>query len=438
MKLKRSEFIAAAGSMLIPGVCLSGGMPHLRVGLLSDTHVNPDPKSCDRTRMAFGVFKRENVDAIAHLGDLSNYHQAEAYRNYRKTIEEAFPDAGKSPKFLYAWGNHDSIDYERRANPKDRQIDRHKAFAVMKDILKIEHGLDFEMELAGYAFLGFPERITDSCSVEEYERRIAAACRRHPGKPVFVLHHPPPYGTCDNSKKGCAKTSLKVLSGYPQVVSINGHKHTSVMNERSIWQGDFTVVQTGCLYNWFANWDYLEAGERAQVRSGYGVMVMDVYADRLVFRRFDVRSGEEYRPDARWTVPIPFSPDTAPYSTARRRKDERSGVFPDGAAVIAKADRKNTWVWVRFPAVVNPGDVRTYKVVAERITPTGKVNVACSHVIGDFDELPSGRHGFLTARFEAAKFKQGEKFLFTVSTEGFFGKKGAALSTEWIATGKTA
>jgi hypothetical protein len=87
---------------------------------------------------------------------------------------------------------------------------------------------------------------------------------------------------------------------------------------------------------------------------------------------------------------------------------------------------------------VNPGDVRTYKVVAERITPTGKVNVACSHVIGDFDELPSGRHGFLTARFEAAKFKQGEKFLFTVSTEGFFGKKGAALSTEWIATGKTA
>ena len=111
-------------------------------------------------------------------------------------------------------------------------------------------------------------------------------------------------------------------------------------------------------------------------------------------------------------------------------------MFPAGAAVIAKADKGNAWVWVRFPVAVNPGDVRTYKVVAERITPTGNVNVACSHVIGDFDELPSGRHDFLTARFEAAKFKQGEKFLFTVSTEGFFGKKGATLSTEWTATKK--
>lgn len=433
MKLGRRDFISCAAAMLIPSLCFSAERPRLRVGLLSDTHVNPDPASCERTRMAFETFKREKVDAIAHLGDLSNYHQIEAYRNYRNTMDTVFPDPSSAPEFLYAWGNHDSIDYERRANPKDRQIDRRKAFAVMKDILGIRHGLNFEMELGGYSFLGFPERITDSCSLAEFERRIAAACARDPGKPVFLLHHPPPYGTCDNSEKGCAHSTVRILERYPQVVSINGHKHTSVMNERSIWQGKFTVVQTSCLYNWIANWESAAKGARAQIRSGYGVMVMDVYDGRLEFRRFDVRYPDEMHAGKRWIVPVPFMAGQVPYALERRKASEKEGVFPGEACISVKPDRQFNWLTVNLTPVVNREDVRLYRIEACRKVAGGWERIADDDLIGDFDDPPALRKNVLSLRMGTAGLARGETYRFTAVPEGFFGRRGKTISCEWKA-----
>ena len=427
----RREFIAGVGATLLSGVVRADGSPILKVGLLSDTHVNDELASCGRTRLAMATFRREGVDVVAHLGDLANYHMPQAYRNYRAVIDETFPAHLPRPRFLYAWGNHDSIDYARRDNPKDRQIDRRAAFSVMKEALGIDHGLDFEMEIGGYAFLGVPEFITDVYSLKEFERRISEACARHPGKPVFVLHHPPPRGTCDNSLKGCPATTGPIYERHPQVVVISGHKHTTVMNERSIWQGGYTVVQTSCLYNWCANWEAAAEGAKAQVRSGWGVMVMYVYRDRLEFRRFDVRSPEERGRDRRWVVPVPFVAESAPYAPQRRRAVEPEGVFPVGASVRATADRQGKWLTVQFPTVENVEDVRLYKVVAKRKVADGWELADHVDVVGDFDEMPHGRKGFLTGRMDCRNFSQGDAYRISVTPEGFFGKGGKPILGEW-------
>ena len=133
--VSRGGFIAGTGALLLAGASRAGEAPVFRMGLFSDTHVNDDPQSCERVRLALETFRREKVDAIAHLGDLANYHLPKAFRNYRNTVDAVFPASSGRPRFLYAWGNHDFIDYARRDNPKDRQMDRHAAFAVMKDIL---------------------------------------------------------------------------------------------------------------------------------------------------------------------------------------------------------------------------------------------------------------------------------------------------------------
>ena len=429
----RRDFVAGAGAAFIAHVCRAADTSVLKVGLMSDTHVNDDPSSCERVRLAFETFKREKVDVIAHLGDLANYHLPNAFRNYRKTIDGVFPASSGRPRFLYAWGNHDSIDYARRENPKDRQMDRPAAFAVMKEILGIDHGLDFNVKIGGYTFLGVPETIADVFSIKEFERRIAEACRQSPGKPVFVMHHPPPYDTCDNSLKGVARGTPSIFSRYPQLVVLSGHKHTSVMNERSIWQGAFTEVQTSCLYNWIANWDSVEQGARVQARSGWGVMVMDVHRDRIVFRRFDIRLHEEHNPERRWCVPLPFSPDSAPYAAARRKAAEKAGVFPAMAKVEVNSDKRFKWLTIRIPTVENVCDVRSYRILVDKMTDGRWVEVLRENAIGDFDELPSAHKGYVDMRLEAKCFSKGETYRFTVTPEGFFGKQGTPISCEWRA-----
>ena len=432
-KISRCEFISGVGALFFAETCHAETAPRLKVGLFSDTHVNDDPSSCERTRLALETFKRERVDAIAHLGDLANYHLPKAFRNYRNTVDAVFPASSGRPRFLYAWGNHDSIDYVRRDNPKDRQMDRHAAFEVMKEILGIDHGLDFETEINGYTFLCVPETITDVCNLKEFDRRISEACKRHPDKPVFMMHHPPPYGTCDNSLKNVTKATYQIFCRYPQLVVLSGHKHTSVMNERSIWQGAFTEVQTSCLYNWISNWDSVEQGSKVQVRPGWGVMVMDVYGDRLEFRRFDVRQPEEYNPAGRWCVPLPFSPASAPYAAARRKAEEKAGVFAAKAKVEVNPDKRFKWLTIRIPTVENVSDVRSYRVLAERKTDDGMEEVLRENAIGDFDEMPSARKGHVDMRIEAKPFTPGETYRFTVTPEGFFGRQGASLSCEWRA-----
>ena len=433
-KISRCEFISGVGALFFAETCHAETAPRPKVGLFSDTHVNDDPSSCERTRLALETFKRERVDAIAHLGDLANYHLPNAFRNYRKTVDAVFPVSSGRPRFLYAWGNHDAFDYARRDNRKDRLMDRHSAFSVMKEILGIDHGLDFKTEIGGYTFLGVPETITDVCSLKEFDCRIAEACKQNPGRPVFVMHHPPPYGTCDNSLKGVSRTTYPIFCRYPQLVVLSGHKHTSVINERSIWQGAFTEVQTSCLYNWIPNWDSVEQGAKVQVRSGWGVIVMDVFCDRLEFRRFDIRLREEYNPAKRWSVPLPFSPASAPYVAERRKAVEKAGVFAAKAKVEVTSDRRFRWLTIRIPTVKNVDDVRSYRILVDRKTDGRREEVLRENAIGDFDELPSARKGYVDMRIETKCFTQGETYRFTVTPEGFFRKQGAPISCEWRAT----
>ena len=400
------------------------GCPLLRIGLVSDTHVTPDPASCDRVRQAFEIFRRESVDVVAHLGDLANYHQSEAYRNYRAAMDAVWPDRSKAPRFLYAWGNHDSIDYERR-DKKDRQMDRAVAFAEMKRTLDIEHDLAWQTTVRGYTFLGVPEFPQDAWSQKTCRERIEAACVGSPDRPVFFLHHPPARDTVDFTSNESVRFR-RLLSEHPNVVALNGHRHTSVMNERSIWQGEYTAVEAACLYRWGG----FDSNVTARVYEAYGVMVMDVYGDHIGIHRFDVRDGSEFNPSARWSFPLPFDPKTAPYAAARRAAAERPGAFPRGSSVGLRCEGRGAArrPVLRIPTVTHPETVCRYAVAVERRADEAWVPFAEASVTADFYELPACRKGFVEAFVQAKLFTEPGEFRFAVRPIGFFGTVGERLT----------
>ena len=132
-------------------------------------------------------------------------------------------------------------------------------------------------------------------TTKDPREKIAAACKANPGKPVIVFDHVPPYDTVYNSvmwgDRGPAHR--RILDKYPQVVSVTGHSHNSILNERCIWQGTFTAIDAGCLQRWQG----LTVGTPIKSNQGFGVIVLEAYPTKLVFRRYDVRDGKEYPPD---------------------------------------------------------------------------------------------------------------------------------------------
>ncbi len=428
------ESIAALGAVsCLPAWC-ADEHPVLTVGLMSDTHITRERSSIERTRLAMELFKKLGVDVMAHVGDLANWHFEEAYAYYRETLDAVFPPSSPRPVLLYAFGNHDALEPSRRKGPRSSwQGDRRRLFADMAERLGIDHGYSDLKVIAGYPFLIFPESFDNELTLADYERILAETCAKFPSGPVFVLEHPPAYQTTYNS---CFQHPPRraVLDKFPRVVEICGHKHASVKNELCIWQGTFTAVQTSCLQQWCG----LNVGDRLVKKESWCVCVMEVFRDRLVFRRYDVRDGVEYKPDAPWTVPLPFVPGSAPLAVAARRQTERAATFPAGASPSVEVDRAPfSRVLVKFPAVTEPDIVLNYRVEAAlRNAAGGWERCAAADVFGDFYERPADRTGTLSWNFASALFDAGGEYRISVTPVGFFGTEGKPISCHWRAPEK--
>ena len=437
MPICRRSFLkstAATGTAFCLPALRADARPVLTIGMMSDTHITRDPSSIERTRLAMELFRKLGVDVMAHLGDLADWHYTEAYAYYRKALDAVFPPSARRPVLLYAFGNHDALEPARRKEPRSSwQGDRRRHFADMAARLGIDHGYSDLKVIAGYPFLIFPESFDKELTIADYERTLAETCEKFPSGPVFVLEHPPAYQTTYNS---CFQDPRRraVLDKFPRVVEISGHKHASVKNEFCIWQGTFTAIQTSCLQQWCG----LNVGARIFMKQSWCVCVMQVFPDRLVIRRYDVRDGVEFRPDAPWTVPLPFASEAAPLTVAARRRTERAAAFPAGAAPSVELDGTPfSQVGVKFPAATDPDIVLHYRVEAARRNAAGAWERSVSaDVFGDFYERPTDRRGTLSWKFEPALFDAGTDYRLTVTPVGFFGTEGEPISCLWRAPDK--
>ena len=370
-------------------------------------------------RRAMALFKRENVDMICHLGDLANEYAPEGFKEYRRTIEDAF--GGAVPKTLYAFGGHDRNQYKLQPGEKNRE---EAVWAIMRKTFKAEHDLCDIVEFRGYAFVVLQEY----ASLRTMEDLVAKAVAAHPGQPVFVLMHEPAYNTCEKSVAWGSKKLLGVLEKYSNVIHLSGHSHDTNRNEREIWQGEFTEVNLGCLTGWLA-----DAGNADfDLLSHYddGVMTMDVFPNSVVFHRFAVTTGEEVRPDRPWTVPLPHDPKTAPLRWEARKAASKPPYWTKDAKCGVKwvAEPKFCGLSVEIPEARHADD--PYMYVAEVFGTDGR-RIAYKEIFGEFWKMPvSERSGKVVFDFDEALFAHGEKCRVSVRAFDFFGNAGVPLTVE--------
>lgn len=419
MDLSRRPFLKlllAAGAM--PRVWASSDeSPLLRVGIMTDTHVTPKRKSFERVEKAYALFRRKDVNVIVNCGDIANAFFPEAYKTYCEVRRAAYPDRTKAPDELYVWANHDTMNWPGKSSKGHPE-----AFAEVKRLLQIPNEAYDERVYAGFTFLVVPQWLDR----QRYESMLDRACAANPDRPVFVFDHVPPRATTDNSRHWGDAYRREVLSRHPQVINITGHAHGSLRNEQNIWQGAFTNVSAGCLT--YFDGEYVGTADNGNGQN-HAVLVMELFANRAVFRRYSLIDGSEIGSEAPWTVVWPHDPQKAAYAPANAARRHAAPAFPEKASLSVCPS--GAGLSVSWPRVETDGDVHFYRLELARREASGAWRTfAVREVRGDFWKEPAERRATLTDTLDAGYFQAGGPVRLTVAPVDFWNTAGRPLVWE--------
>lgn len=386
--------------------------PLIKVGIISDTHANSDISSYDILRGAMELFREKQVDMIANCGDIAGKFNPQAYINYRRTVDGVY--AGKKmPPELFAFAWHDRTG----GREKDPQ---QQVFEDVKKNLGIRHGLYHSVDLKGYKFLLFPQEV----DFERCEKEISKAVSADPGKPVFIIDHVPPSGTVYNSLVWGDIKRREILEKFPQVIHISGHVHGTLTNELNIWQGKFTAVNAGSI----TVWRLPLTGNAPEVLSADMAMIMEVFPDKVIFRRYFISTGKEYRSDDAWVVTLPFDPAKAAYAPEKRFAGIKAPAFPSGSKASNRILPDK--VEVTFPAAEHPDGVFIYRVSLWRKDGGKELCFAHNDVAGSFHLPVEKRPETHSFSLNPGYFSTPGSYRIEIRPEHFSGAVGKAIQTE--------
>ena len=395
------------------------GSPNLVIGVTSDVHVKPLQERkgeyfTEFWRKTLELFRDQGADVVVAAGDLCNSSVTDEMQAFADTWFDVFPDDrapdGRKVERVFVYGNHDiSLQRARRVCNNDKVEMKRRAIALdragcWKRIFREEYSDVYRKTVKGYDFIGahweggLKGHDDSFCKgLEAFYDKVGPSLDK--SKPFFHVQHPHPKGTCHGEYVWGQDdgVSTKVLSRHPNAVSFSGHSHNSLLDERAIWQGEFTSVGTatashvgpsaikaGIEYGFENYWAYGKSGkareeaDRAKVMpmmdrtKGRQAQVVRVYDDRIVFSRYDLYDLKPLAEDL--VMPLGVA-ESKPYAFAPRCEAAKHPQFPAEAKVtvsFCKAKRrgnakKTKSVSVSVPAANAEPSARGvyYKVVAE-------------------------------------------------------------------------
>ena len=451
--------------------------PLLRAGIVSDIHVKGDKnRDLQFFRKALETFRDERVDAVVIPGDLSDDGQDVQLEMVAAAWRDVFPgDAlpdGSHVEPIFIYGNHDSSSLSSGVALRNiktaaarwggeeegrRHLAAYDEAGTWRRVFGEDWAPVFAKSVKGYVFVGCHWGHEEEAGPWIEAHAEALGLRDASRKPFFYVQHPHPGGTVQTAHGEFAwgndgGVATRALAVYPTAIALSGHSHYPLTDAQSIWQGEFTSVNCSSsaylgLRRGRDNGAW-ESGAGGPVpvtpRFWYGrhCMVMDVFADRIAFRRLDLVKGEPLGPD--WVCPLPACVDAASRPYAFDASEARSAApqFPEGAATSVSMrrgkDRSGAEcdiVAVSFAAARSSGpDGRLfeYEVTAEN-TAWGIVRICCqkrvlSKAIAHSAE--SEPTGAVECLFRLDELPQGTPIRFAIRPLNCFGLSGRPIRTD--------
>ncbi|MDE6863700.1 MAG: metallophosphoesterase, partial [Eubacterium sp.] len=335
-----------------------------KAAVISDTQLPPteeelknDDTYLQNLKKALTVIKNNDVDMILFAGDIGDLGTRFAFQTYVDAIDQVFGD--NKPIVQTIMGNHDYWNKNVFT-----AINHIKAFEDITGQSPWTHyvvnGYHFIGASPNYGSMKSGYRITAKWLDKELEKASAES----EGKPIFVMTHNQPKNTSYGSEDWGDTTINNVLSKYPNVISFSGHVHYSLLDERSIWQGEYVVINTQSL-----SYTELEPGKvngtippnEDATPMGY---IMEFSDDAIDIHRInfaDGNMGYEEKTDMLWSFSLPYEND-GKYAFASRKADNKAPVILDATGSVTVNDDK---IVLSFAAGMDDDFVHSYKVVID-------------------------------------------------------------------------
>lgn len=309
----------------------------LRVAVISDLQLPASGKSGSHQYESFEktltTLKNKGMDVLIIGGDFTDLGTEEAYSSFLEIYNKVMGD-GEKPIPVYVMGNHDYwlapfVDSFEVATPAKMQ----KRFTKYTGEYPYSHKI-----INGYHFIcwsssdgSYDKSYSDKKWIRsELDKAVAA----DPTKPIFVISHLNPSDTAYGSDEWGNADIADVLKDFSQVISISGHSHYSLIDERSIWQGSFTAFQTQSL-------DYIEL-ESGKFNGSIPVdaygnstadklpccLYMEIDSDKVIINRLEAETGKELK--APWVINAPFgsTESLSEYTDARAEQNKTPELNP--------------------------------------------------------------------------------------------------------------
>ena len=363
--------LAAAGCSRL-GQGRKDGAAKLRVGVLSDIHMLRQKDAMHGEvyfEKALRWYDARKADAVLLCGDIADCGLVAELEYAAEIWYKVFPGGRRSDgepiQQLFHLGDHDFGGFAHKygwAAKCSTDPDAPNHALVNEDIRAIWERLFHEKwepiqikEVKGYKFVlaHHPHNMSKGTAIPGLAEALAAA-NPDPAKPFFFSMHRPVHGTLpDFGRKALAgDVNHQALSKYPNVLAFFGHCHRNSADELCLWQGEYTAVHVpstsycctrGGRENSFSTANKPDPKRPQQMQrvdcfSSNHALFMEVFGDRIVISRRDVRNDGPMGPD--WMIPLP-SPDGSCTEEARKPLSA-APAFPEGAvATVSERRAKN-------------------------------------------------------------------------------------------------
>ena len=171
-----------------------------------------------------------------------------------------------------------------------------------------------------------------------------------------------PKKTCYGSENIWGYTGItNILKDYPEVICISGHSHYSLRNTKSIWQGNFTVINTQSLSYVDLDKFYVNAKDVRADSAKKDSMGLIAYLNHnnIIFDRIEF-STEDIM-EERWKIDFPINASNFKYTIDKMNKP----IFKDKNEIKIETIKRNNNIknYIVFNAAFHEDYVYKYKII---------------------------------------------------------------------------
>lgn len=341
-----------------------GDRKTLRIGILSDSQLNfEDEVNIAHLNNSLLTMKKHSIDLLIFAGDIGDYSDTSLFNLFNNSFNKIFEDTTQ-PILDIIMGNHDYLGWFPIPSVMQKRF--YKIFKQKPLGHKVINGYHF----INWGSISNNDHI-DYSNTLWVKREIEAAIQNTTqADPVFVITHYAPEGTMYGSDQWGSKQIPKVLMNYPQVISLSGHSHYSLLDERSIWQGNFTAIQT-------QSTAYIELergkengsvpvdefGNRSYSQLNYMGLIMTLNETMIEIQRVFLEHNILY--NKTWTIDLPINQSNFKYTDERYNKSRAPKFKGDETIEVIKTTdiNKKTIYLLHFTQATHDDFVHSYRII---------------------------------------------------------------------------